>query len=254
MFFLSKLIDHFLLPPGLFFVIAAVLVFLHKKRKFRAVSILLPVLCASLYLFSIEPVRDLLISPLENRYLPAAAAELQDAAAVVCLGGGIQPFSPDENGMGTPSLSSLKRLIYTFRIAEKSGLPVITAGGVPSGKGRNQSEAEVMKTLLQELGLPEQRIFTEEESRNTWENALNISRLYGTDRVVLVTSAFHMPRSVRCFREHGIQAVPAPSDYRSARGSYTLRSFFPSMAALRDVHAALKEYTGICYYALRFWR
>jgi len=253
-FFISKLIDHFLLPPGIFLAAAAVLIFLHRKKKERAVRILLAAVCVSIYLFSIEPVRDFLIAPLENKYPPINTADIEPAEAVVCLGGGSIPFSPEEAGRGSLSRVSMKRLVYAYRLADKNGLPVIAAGGVPSGPGRDQSEAELMRDLLLELGFPENRVLTEDESRNTWENARNISRLYGADTIVLVTSAFHMPRSVRSFENFGAAVIPAPTDFRSARGRYTLQSFFPSMTAFSDVHAALREYVGIIYYALRFLR
>jgi uncharacterized SAM-binding protein YcdF (DUF218 family) len=104
--------------------------------------------------------------------------------------------------------------------------------------------------MLRELGVPATEIFEEGSSRNTYENAAAVKRVFAPTRVILVTSAYHMPRSVLAFRRQAIACLPAPTDYRSQGGGYTVYSFIPSMNELDGSYRALKEYCGLLIYRL----
>jgi uncharacterized SAM-binding protein YcdF (DUF218 family) len=208
-----------------------------------------------LHLFSIEPVKDLLLMPLEDA-LPALARESVfpgegGPEAVVVLGGGLVQSSPEaEGGRDTLSASTLKRVLSAKSLADRFSLPIVFAGGKVFDYGQ-EDEADVASRVLAALGLPPRRFFAEKESRNTWENARNAASLFGYRKVILVTSAWHMRRSVSAFEENGVSVIPAPTDYLCDRNSpYDILSFLPSLGALSGTYTALHEYMGLLYYRL----
>jgi uncharacterized SAM-binding protein YcdF (DUF218 family) len=94
----------------------------------------------------------------------------------------------------------------------------------------------------------------ESRSRNTYENALFTARLLrerGWRRILLVTSASHMPRAVLLFRHQELQVVPASTDVQVVRRPFALVRLMPDVEALRKSTRAIKEYAGIAVYWLR---
>jgi uncharacterized SAM-binding protein YcdF (DUF218 family) len=247
MFLIAKLIGAFLLPPGVFILLLALGLVLLRLRKRKAAAALFLAVAALLYLISIEPVKDALILPLENRFSPLNGVKTPEADMIVILGGGIIDGSPEAAGRATLSPAALKRVFYGALLQKRCGLPVLAAGGSPPKS--SETEARVAARTLRELGVPGQMIFEEAASRNTWENAAAVQREFSPGKVILVTSAYHMPRSVLAFRKQGIDCLPAPTDYRSRRGGYTLLSFLPNLWELADAQRALKEYAGLLAYS-----
>jgi uncharacterized SAM-binding protein YcdF (DUF218 family) len=115
------------------------------------------------------------------------------------------------------------------------------------------------------MGVPKQAIWLEDQSQNTYENALNCASLLksrGITRVILVTSAMHMPRSVALFRKQGIEPIPAPSDFTVTEEGWkelgstpeaVLVNILPNAGSLNLTSSALKEYIGLLTYHLRGW-
>lgn len=242
------------LPPGILLLAVLVSVLLFALRRRTGGLIVAIVGCVGLYLVSITPFADLLITPLENDYHPyhiASGTKGADSAGyVVVLGGGLVPDSPANGGRPTLAPESLKRLVYGVRIAASSGLPLIVSGGVVPSEPTSEPEALVAEKMIRSLGFGTVRVLVEGKSRNTWENASFVEKRFHPKRVILVTSAFHMPRSVIAFERNGIAVVPAPTDYLSDRAPYTLYSYLPTAGALRVSAIALKEYLGYLYYRL----
>ena len=194
------------------------------------------------------------------------------AEAIVVLSGGTISRSPEEEGRASPGAETLKRLSFGYRIHRASGLPIISTGGTPlsagagggdrpGGKGGTEdaenstsvpSAGHAMSRYLVALGADPEAVYAEKASRNTFENAALVAEKYDHQMVILVTSAYHMPRSVWIFRQMGFQVVPAPTDYKIDGDGYNLWSFFPRMGSLHDSYRALHEYVGIVYYLWRF--
>ncbi|MHB9291350.1 hypothetical protein Holit_00425 [Hollandina sp. SP2] len=177
------------------------------------------------------------------------------ADALVILGGGTIQGSP-EAGEHRDSLaaSALKRLVYGFSLKDLFAGEYMLTGGKVFDHGQ-EAEAVVAARVLSALGLDPKRIVTETESRNTWQNARNVAEHFRYKKVILVTSAYHMPRSVFCFEKNGIMVIPAPTDYYSHRNKpYDLFSFLPSMGAFFGTWMALHEYIGLAQYGLVYSR
>ncbi|MDR3200637.1 MAG: YdcF family protein [Spirochaetales bacterium] len=249
MVFLSKICTVLILPPGCFVLGLAVFALFFPRRRRLAMTLI----AALLYILSIEPAQDILLKPLENAYPPLDMRAAADAQALVVLGGGTIQASP-EAGEGRDSLASgaLGRAVYAFGLRDIFTGPYIAAGGRVFDYGQ-ETEADVAGRLLVSLGLPQERVLKEAESRNTWQNAKSIARLFGYNKIILVTSAYHMRRSVFCFENNGFSVIPAPTDYWCARNSYyDIFSFLPSLDALAGTYAAMHEYVGLLYYRLAY--
>lgn len=270
---ISKILQVFLFPPGLFIVLSAAGFVFFLIRKRRLAVILLSLSLGFMYLLSTGPVAELLLLPLENRHPPleggpeyAAASILPaDTAAaagipVVVLGGGAVARSPAEAYKASPSAEALKRLVYAVRIRKAldtrtagGGLLVISGGTVYPREGA-EPESAASKRVAAALGMPKSGIIAETSSRNTYENGVETKKIIpDTDTLILVTSAYHMVRSVRCFEAQGFTVIPAPTDYKIDRGGGTVMEKLPSIGSLQASAAALREYWGLLYYRLRYY-
>ncbi len=254
MFMVSKILQVFLFPPGFFLLLlaAALVFFFLKKRKIAAGFFSASVFF--LYLFSIEPLHNLLLFPLEEAYPPVTPAELPEDGCIVVLGGGTVAASPaEEYGTGLHP-DSLKRLVYGYRLHRQTGLDILVSGGSAFLPEWLEPEAEAAGDLLQEFGVPGDAVLEENESRNTYENARRTAELVRGryDRIVLVTSAYHMKRSVACFEAAGLSCIPAPTDYKIDRAPCTVTSYLPSISSLSGCAAAIREYWGLIYYRIRY--
>lgn len=229
-----------------------------------------------MYLLSTGPAAGVLLLPLENRYPPleggpeagaavetAAAAEADAAGRdlpVVVLGGGAVAKSPAEDYRTVPAPAALKRLVYAVRIrkaldtGKNAGAPLVISGGTVYGREGAEAEAAASKRMAAALGIPPEQILAETSSRNTYENAVETRKLLPeTQTIILVTSAYHMVRSVKCFEARGFTVIPAPTDYKIDRGGKTVMDKLPSISSLRTSAAALREYWGLLYYGLRYY-
>ena len=208
-----------------------------------------------LFLFSIQPVSNLLVYSLEFQYQLPSDEILSNLDVVVILGGGMHMSGgfreyPEVGGV------TYSRLFNGIRIFKQSGARTLALCGgslIPS----TESEAEVMKALALELGVQENKIITETESRNTIENAAELAKLLSSTEkrlIGLVTSALHILRSEKAFRKQfpNDTIVPIPVNYIYSPDQYNLRSFVPSSDAFATSNYALHEWIGIIWYYLRY--
>ena len=119
------------------------------------------------------------------------------------------------------------------------------------------SEAELLKRFLMMTGMPEADILIEEKSVNTRENALFTKEFLEKEGIatqqefVLITSAFHMPRSKKCFDKVGLNTIPFPVYYYSHDVKYDLPSLlYPGPGAISSWQLLVKELIGLVVYRL----
>jgi uncharacterized SAM-binding protein YcdF (DUF218 family) len=115
----------------------------------------------------------------------------------------------------------------------------------------------MMSALMQEWGVPAEAILVEDRSLNTRENALfsfELLRARQIRRILLVTSATHMPRAAAVFRKAGFEVIPAPADFVTGWTSLDLPlDWWPGADALEKSDQAIKEWLGLWIYRLRGW-
>ncbi|MBF6058218.1 MULTISPECIES: YdcF family protein [Thiomicrorhabdus] len=253
LFFIASKIAWGLLSPGnlLILLFAAGTIALLLKKIVLAKWILLPTSCIALALTA-YPISDALMVPLEKRF--AKPAELpKHIDGIILLGGGEDlkrslSWHTQELGYGGDRYAATLKLARRYPQA-----PVIFTGG--SGlmqlqpESRDQSEGHLSSTLLTDMGIAKTRLIIEAKSRNTYENFKNIKSLLPKKdgQYLLVTSAFHMPRSVGIARKRGIGVIPYPVDYYSNRSPYRQWDF-DFYDHLRILESAWKEWIGLSVY------
>lgn len=175
----------------------------------------------------------------------------QQADAIVVLGGGREVNDPAWQG-DQPSLMAMQRLRYAARLAKASQLPILVSGGMHFGQP--PSEAQLMAdSLAVDFGVTAR--WLEGDSRTTWENAkYTAQRLQaeGIQRVVLVTQAWHMPRSRWSYEQFGFAVVSAPVGFLSVPNSRPLNGWMPESKALWHTTALLNEAIGAALYRLSY--
>lgn len=244
-FIVSKLLLYLLLPPASL-ILLMLAGFILRRWHRNAGRTLVAAGMVLLYGLSLDPVADRLLRPLEASYRPLPVGPVK-ADAIVVLGGGSRDLSWVPKG---PELSggSLERLVGAVQLARRHHLPLVVCGGSGEPKPSTIREADIMADVAIGLGFPSKDIAIENRSRNTWENAEAVQKLLPGKTVVLVTSAFHMRRSIRMFEKLGFTVLPAPSGYQSQtrHGSYT--DHLPQASALATSSTAIAEYISISWY------
>jgi uncharacterized SAM-binding protein YcdF (DUF218 family) len=260
--FFSKLLPTLVYPLGLACILILLAIFLHRKRNWQ--SGLLLVALALLWLGGNRWVSFSLARSLEWRYLPQG--EIPAAEVIVILGGATEPAQfprplVELNGAGD-------RVVYGASLYQQGRAPhiLLSGGALTLLEERDSSPAQEMAALLEMMGVPQDALWLEDRSQNTYENALFAGQILaekGIQRVILVTSAMHMPRAVLLFEEQGLEVIPAPTDFTVTQAGWdSLMSFqmpeallylLPNSSSLSLTTNTLKEYFGLLVYRLRGW-
>jgi uncharacterized SAM-binding protein YcdF (DUF218 family) len=243
LFALSKIGWLFAAPSRVLFIAALVGAALGRRGRgllWAALAIVAAV--------SIVPVGGFGLSRLEATFPPLG--NLDHIDGILVIGGALNARDFDEwPGSGfNPAFGRLYEAAHLARTHPQARLLDI-GGPTPAEPGR-RSEADEAADVLMALGVSRARIEIERRSRNTYENAINAAAIAHPkpgEVWVLVTSAFHMPRAMGCFRVAGFAPVADPVDYRWL-GSNSLG--FDVAGGLDDFDLAVHEYFGLASYRL----
>jgi len=192
---------------------------------------------------------------LENAYPPADPQQTAQADAIIVLGG--NTANNRRNWFLAYDKDTAISRLDTAEMLYKSGKAplLLLSGGALEG---HVSEAQGLAYQLRQRGIPEQAMILENESRNTYENALYSKRFmeqHGLNTALLVTSALHMPRSIAVFTQQGMHVFPAgnPGQIYLSDTENGLSKWLPNLRALEASRSILKEYIGLAVYRLRGW-
>jgi uncharacterized SAM-binding protein YcdF (DUF218 family) len=201
------------------------------------------------YILGITPTGEALLRPLELRYAHSPVGQGHSYDAVVVLGGGSK-WEPQTKAGTILGTNSLDRLVCGMRLLHKGGAPkLVLAGGLGHPFGLAPPEAATMREFAIEFGIPPSAILTEGRSRITSESAVDVRRMLpNARRIVLVTDAYHLPRSMALFRKQGFDVAPYPCNYLTSAGNWSPLDFLPSGNSFRLVNTAIHEYVGIAAY------
>lgn len=245
MLYLVKFIyQTFLLPPGSIVILLLGVSFWQYKKKSQKNIKFFIIIAVILYMVSIPIVCDNLSWSLEGRYKPPSDVE---GDVIIMLGGGSYANTPNLDWEGHLSGFAANRLLTCVQLYHKLDVPIIISGG--QFYKNTRSEAEIARDILLSLDIPEGKIIVEKESLNTTQNAMFTKELvdkHGFSKPILVTSAFHMERSVRQFNKYNVSVTPYPTDYQTNGVKYiSYLDFVPSADSLLKFYLAMKEYIGI---------
>ncbi len=258
MLFLSKFLPLVIYPLGLAFLLVAALAWkgnLTRRQRAALFGAALLLWAGGNRWISLGLARSL-----EWRYLPEG--DIPPAEAIVLLGGDAFPASPPQ-----PIIQPGQRAFYAAALYRQGKAPriLVSGGSIPwQAGGDPTTPAEQMESVLTLLGVPPEVITLETESRNTAENArysAAVLERWGVRRVILVTSALHMPRAKALFEAEGVDVIPAPTAFNVTQASWQatfhggwqnlLLGAIPNAASLNLTTTAFKEYLGIAVSGLR---
>jgi len=249
--FFHKLLPIFVAPLGV--VVFFLLVCLRHPRRWLLVAAL-----ATVWAFGAPLVADAFLWTLESRYQPVDTAHCAPADAIVVLGGilrfpesTIAPFewtdsaNRFEKGLDLLSAGKARYLVFT-------GAKFTDSPAVPS-------EGELLRQIARRRGVPDAAILVTVRVINTATEAWAVKKLArerGWRRILLVTSAYHMPRAMMLLGRGGVELVPVPSDFHVVgmggwRKQLSLIRFLPQGEGIFTSDIAAREYLGMCFYWVR---
>jgi uncharacterized SAM-binding protein YcdF (DUF218 family) len=213
-------------------------------RKLVIAAVLLLVICG------LSPLGNLLLYPLEQRFPPWDASRGAPDGIIV-LGASIE--ADLSTAHGSPVVrSSPDRLIAAAALAHRyPKARVVFSGGSANLISNDAREADFAGAVFESLGIDKSRLIMERASRNTQENAQFSKALLAPkegERWLLVTSAFHMPRSIGLFRKAGFAVEPYPVDWRVGGRGDIFNFTNIAIDGLGRTDLAVREWMGLIAY------
>lgn len=259
--FFSKLLPILLYPLGFScLLLLLTLVLIWRRPRLAA-------LCSGLGLvvlltMSSGVVADALLRSLEWQNIPENP--LPQADAIVVLGGAVRAAERPRPWVEVAEAGD--RPLYGARLylAQKAPVIILSGGRIPWYGGYGATpESTDMAELVKAMGVPSSAILEDPSSLNTRQNAENVKEIVeekGIESLLLVTSAAHMPRSLRIFRKLGMNVTPAPTDFLTTQavsdeevGTRLLLNSLPDAEHLFESTRVMKEYLGTFVYWLKGW-
>ena len=242
-----------LLSPLAWALVAAVLLpwaWLQRGRRWWPLVIV--VLGGLGALIAMTPTgANALVAPLERSRPSSTECTRMPPDVAVVLGGGLDGWARHDADYAALNLTSRRRLdraVAWWR--EQPGRSLVLQGGEPyPGSG---AIGDLMRAYAIAHGMPASALRVERTSSDTWQNAVQASRMTPSlpRRVVLVTSRIHMPRARMAFEHAGLDVCPVPADSRRLPSRLPW-ALFPRTSALANTDAAVHEWVGLAYYRLR---
>ena len=233
MFILRTIIISFLLPPGAFVTLFLVIACWYFSKRNRIAAIINFVFAFIIWVLSTTFFSDLLYKGLETEDYQTS---ISNGDVVILLTGGL-------------TVEGHTRLFAAAEIQKALDIPVIISG-IESRPEYCYDQKSNEKYLI-ELGVSQSKIIVEAESRNTNENAKQVSKVikqYGFKKPILITSHYHLKRALLAFDQAGINVTPCPAGKKEKDiKCYHISDFLPK--TFIHTAAAIKEYLGlICYH------
>jgi len=250
-FALSKTLGVMLLPTnfliglGLAGLILLLTRFARLGRKLLVASIVLLAICG------FSPLGNLLLYPLEARFPPWD--ETRGAPdGIIVLGGSIEPDLSAARGTAVFT-GSVDRIIAAAALAHRypQARIVFSGGSANLVSDDTAKEADTAQAVFERLGIAKGRLLMERQSRNTLENAEFSKAMVAPkpgERWLLVTSAYHMSRSVGAFRKVGFAVEPYPVDWRTGGPGDLMKFSIYAIDGLGRVETAMREWIGLSAY------
>lgn len=252
-----KTLLHLIQPLSLIWLLLGLWVLLQVwHRRWR--ELLLPgAAWIILTLMTCTPAASVLMARLEGTYPPVVLDTLPEADAILCLGGGAEPSLVEPSGLHLKSAADRLGTALVL-LARKKAPVLVLAGGGYEEAGVMHSESDQVLGALRQAGLGTEAMMSLGVCADTRDEALKTAALMkekGWTRVLLVTSAYHMPRSVGTFEKAGVSVLPVPCNYVSSvhRIGDLRWLHLPHSDAFTVFGAWFHEFVGVLVYRWRGW-
>ena len=244
MIYLHKILP-LIFSPLMLVIGLIVLGIIFNLRKFGLIGIII------LILSSLPIISNKFIAYLEKDYQPIEIADVENVDAIVVLSGMIRVIGDEEN-LKYEFTDSVDRFFAGLDLFNnnKSPILILTRGKMPWSLGI--AEGEYLKELAIKYGVSEEKIILTDEVQNTDQEAKAIKEILTENaKIILVTSAFHMPRAEKVFKAANINLIPFPVDFQSSKLKTTMMDFIPSAGSLSQTSHFVREMIGRLYYDLK---
>lgn len=248
LFFLKKFISQMIYPLPFIcaiLIIGTILLIRNRENPFVKPIFITGVML--LLLSSYDPIPHFIAGTLENNY-PTLRTPPSDINTIVVLGGGStsDPKLPTSSQLSEQSLNRLIEGIAQFNQLDSARL-IVTGGAVFD----TITIAETQRRMAIKIGVDSSCIEMADSALTTEMEALAVREMVRENRIILVTSALHMTRSMALFRKVGFEPVPAPTNFRVKKGPFSPQDIFPNSENLVTLKKAVHEYFGILWSKLR---
>ncbi len=250
-FLIKKIVSLFVDPFewGLLLFLGGIVILLLKKNR-RIGLIFISIGILILLVFSMEVTSSNLLRILEQQagfVQEPSTLEKQGVKFIVVLGASLveDGNSPSQAWGETGILRVMEGIRLAKGIANSK--LVLSGGAIP---GRHSNET-TMSLLPEEMGIPRESLILKTNALDTDDEAKAFSSLVGTAPFGLVTSALHMPRSIKLFRKYGASPIACPCDFKSLQIQPGYSKYIPGARSLSDSHCAIHEYFGIWWIELK---
>ncbi|NOT40363.1 MAG: YdcF family protein [Alphaproteobacteria bacterium] len=251
-YFISKIVWFFVTPSNALVTVTLLGLLLMRTKRDVLGGRLAAVGAVGLLVAGISPLGNALVLPLEERFA-AHHDEGVPVAGFIVLGGTYDTEVTNERGQMALNETG-ERIVALGDLARRyPAARIIYAGGGSEFTPDTTPEATLVQNTIAAAGVDPSRIAYDRQSLNTYQNAVyakKIARPQAGERWLVVTSAFHMPRTMGVFRKAGFAVVPYPVDYRTAGDVALMRPFGFVGEGLRRTDIAAKEWAGLLSYYL----
>lgn len=255
---LNKLLDDALDPLTMIWFILLLAGWRFWKLKAYKSSAGLGAVSVLVWFLGASPLAGMILGSLERPYLETDSIALAGVDAAVCLGGGMYPQKAER--LSFTASESCDRYLTAFDLIETGVVDHLMIGGSDYQiKGKPSSEGMLIQQWRQRWNLTKGEIHLLSGSLNTRDEAERVGKLMqekGWEKVALVTSAWHMKRSLAVFAKYGVNAVPVGCDFigmTSITKPDRRWKLFPQSGRLQSVHLYAHEIVGYYYYKWRGW-
>ena len=246
MIYLHKILPLIFSPLMLIIVLIIFGVIINSK-KISIIGIFILIVC------SLPVVSNKLVAYLESDYQLSKPSNIEPADSIVVLSGMIRTIN-SKDGLDYEFGEASDRIFAGINLFKEKKAPklILTRGKLPWSVGI--PEGEYLREIAINNGISESNILLTKNVENTDQEAKAIKKLLSDDKskVLLVTSAFHMPRAQKVFEAAGINVVPFPVDFQKGLSKITFMSFMPSANALSGTSFFVREMMGRIYYNLKY--
>ena len=246
MIYLHKIFP-LIISPLIFIIAIIILGIIFKSRKLSLFGMTLLIFC------SLPIVSNKLIFYLEYKYEPKNISTLNNADGIIVLSGMLNTIKTSE-GYKYEFTNAVDRFFSGIELMKNNKAPllVLTRGTVPWSIG--VPEGEYLKNIAIEFGIRENQILLTKNVQNTEQEAKAVKEIFPDEDInlILVTSAFHMPRAVKVFEANDLNVITFPVDFRRKNTKFTILDLIPSASSLAKTSHFIKEMIGRFYYKLKY--
>jgi uncharacterized SAM-binding protein YcdF (DUF218 family) len=246
MIYIHKILPLLISPISIVILVYLISIIFNLKKTAFVNTIILIVISTPIF-------SNHLLYLLEKNYNLKPASQIENADAVVVLSGMLRTVL-GQHQIHYEWNEASDRIFAGINLIKnkKSPLLVLTGGKLPWSRG--DKEGIFLKKIAEENGVKSENIVITDYAENTEQEATETKKLFidKNPKIILVTSAFHMPRAKTIFEAKGLHVVPFAVDFRRNNDDLTIMSFLPSAEALHHTSFSVREFIGRIYYSLKY--